>query len=754
MKLQHKAWALVLFVVAIGVGSAMLGTRHLVGQSFDRLESERAVREGERARRVLLQQLQALAASARDYAYWADTVQFLAGTRPNFVDENFDAENLGYLRVAEVLIFDSRGQAHATVAREGEDALREVSADRVAALRELAMTVVATGDAKHVLRTLRVKDGQLELIVVSAVHDPDDESGRVHGTIMMVRHFDAQELTGLTEVLMTPTRLSFDAAAASGEDTYVVPVDAGNDELYAVLKDHRGQPVAALVLTLDRQLQQKAQELTWQGMGLAGLAGLLGSALLVWLLDRLILTRLQRLHSDVQRITAQGPMLAAAASSEGNDELAQLGDGINRLLTRVRDDVAAQQEARDRQEALQLQLMQSQKTEALGRFTSGIAHDFNNSLAAIGGWVRLADEDLDPQHASHEALQQALKATRYANGLMRQLLAFSRQSVPKLEPLQVCRLIEESRSLLSSGLLRECELVVNCPPQVVWAMADLTQMQQVLVNLIMNAVDAMGGRGTIELEVERVVLPSPEPASGLGAAGTLPAGAYIRFSVKDQGPGIPDEHVSKVFDPFFTTKGVGKGTGLGLSVAQGIMARHGGAIGLTTAPGAGTTFHLHLPESLPPVAEAPDQGNEGKSGARQLLFAEDDPSVRHAWATLLERQGWAVTTARDGEEAWTLFQSGPSRFDLVVTDLAMPRLDGASLAQRIRATQSPPPIILMSGNVSAEDAELLTRTDFVAVLHKPVEIDRLNRAMLAAVGQSEEPATSVESPSGQETVTV
>jgi CheY-like chemotaxis protein len=396
--------------------------------------------------------------------------------------------------------------------------------------------------------------------------------------------------------------------------------------------------------------------------------------------------------------------------------------------------------------------MQSQKTEALGRFTSGIAHDFNNSLAAIGGWVRLADEDLDPQHASHESLQQALKATRYANGLMRQLLAFSRQSVPKLEPLQVCRLIDESRSLLASGLLRECELVVDCPPQVVWAMADLTQMQQVLVNLIMNAVDAMGGRGTIELEVERVVLPSPGLAPRLGAAGSLPAGAYIRFAVKDQGPGIADEHVSRVFDPFFTTKGVGKGTGLGLSVAHGIMARHGGAIDLTTAPGAGCTFHLHLPEALPPVAEVSDQGTEGRSGARQLLFAEDDPSVRHAWATLLERQGWAVTTARDGEEAWTLFQSGASRFDLVVTDLAMPRLDGASLAKRIRATRLPPPIILMSGNVSAEDAELLMRSEFVAVLHKPVEVGTLNQALLAAVGLRAELVTSEVPASGREAV--
>lgn len=729
MKLQHKAWVLVLIVVAIGVGSAMLGTRYLVGQAFDRLEGERALREGERARRVLNQQHEALVASTRDYAYWLDTVQFLAGTRPNFMDDNFDAENLGYLRVSEVLVFDSKGLLHASAAREGEDALRDVSPDRVANLRELAMSVVAAGDAKQVVRTLRVTDGQLELVVATAIHDPDDASAQIHGAIMMVRFFDSKELTGLAEVLMTPVRLSFESAAPTGEDTPLELVDADNSELYAVLRDHRGQQVAALVLTLDRQLQSKARELTWQGMGLAGLAGLLGSALLLWLLDRLILQRLQRLHGDVQRITVQGPTLATAVACEGNDELSHLGEGINRLLTRVRDDSGVQKAASERQEALQLQLMQSQKTEALGRFTSGIAHDFNNSLAAIGGWVRLADEDIDPQHPSHEALQQALKATRYADGLMRQLLAYSRQSPPKLEHLQAWRIVEESRNLVASGLLRECNLVMECPPDPIWVKADLTQMQQVLVNLMMNAVDAMGGRGRVELRVERIVLSPLDPVLAAGNATGLSPGAYVCFSVKDHGPGIPTEHIARVFDPFFTTKTVGKGTGLGLSVAYGILARHGGAIGITSALGAGATFHVYMPEASPPVESASVQASRTVAATRQLLFVEDDQSVRHAWASLLERQGWVVTAARDGEEAWALLLRGMPRFDVVLTDLSMPRLDGASLAKRIRASDSPPPVILMSGNVSPQDAELLTRTDFVAVLHKPVDPDALFRVL-------------------------
>lgn len=736
MKLQHKAWALILIVVGFCAGGAMVGARYIVGESFDRLEQERADREGERARRVLNQQHQALTATARDYSYWSDAVQFVKGTRPSFMKDNFDAENLSYLGVSEVVVFGVTGEVHASVAPEGEHGLREVAGDRIADLRPLAVSLLAAGDAKKVLKTLRVANGRLELVAATVIHDPGDPNARGQGAFVTVRFFDAKELARLSEVLMATTRLTFDKTAGAGADTYVVRNDAGQDEVHAVLKDHLGQPVATLALTLDTQLQHIGQKLTWQGMGLSALVGLVGSAMLVWLLNRLILQRLQQLHGDVERITAQGPMLAADVVSQGNDELTHLGNGINRLLARVRDDTAQQQVARDRHDALQLQLMQSQKTEALGRFTRGIAHDFNNALAAIGGWVRLADEDIDPGHASHEALQQALKSTRYASGLMQQLLTFSRQSPPKLASLQMGSLIEESRVLLSSGLLRQCHLAIDYPAQPVWVNADLTQMQQVLVNLVMNAVDAMDGQGKIELTVDCATLPSAALPWNLGVTDTLPAGAYVRLTVKDHGHGIAPEHQSKVFDPFFTTKTVGKGTGLGLSVAHGIMVRHGGAISLSSAPDEGTSFHLYLPQASPPVDDAPAQPPERTSASRYLLFADDDQSVREAWATLLERRGWAVTTAKDGEEAWTLFQRGTPRFDLVLTDLSMPKLDGVSLARRIRTTESPPPIILMSGNVGAEDAELLVRTDFVAALHKPVDPDELFRVLAEVFEQA------------------
>ena len=739
MKLQHKAWALILIIVGISAGSAMLGARYIVGASFDRLEADRAQTEGERARRVLDQQHQALAATARDYSYWIDAVRFLTGDQPDFMAENFDAENLGYLRISDVVVFDSKGVLHAALAREG-DKLVDVSAQRSASLRPLAMGVVAEGQAKNTLRTLRVSDGRLELIAAAAIHDPEDASARIQGVLVMVRAFDAQELQRLAEVLLMPTRLSFTDAGHHGQDIHLQPLDDHHDDLHAVLTDHRQQPVAELVMTLDRRLQQRAQSLTWQGMGLALVAGLFASALLVWLLDRLLLQRLQRLHADVQRITEQGPVNAPPVALDGQDELAHLGEGINALLVRVRQEVQAQQRAHEHQEALQLQLMQSQKTEALGRLTGGIAHDFNNSLAAITGWVRLAAEDLpDPEHPSQEALQQALKATRYADGLMRQLLAFGRQSPPKLRRLHWSNLIEETRQMVAAGLLRNCEVTVEYRVDDDEIDGDATQLQQVLVNLLINASDAMQGQGQIALVLDAVELPQPVGQALLPGVAALAPGRYLRLQVTDQGPGMAPEQIERIFEPFFSTKGKGRGTGLGLAVVQGIMARHDGAVGVSSTPGEGACFVLYLPvtrrdASVPPVTAPGGWQGQGRS----VLFVDDDQSVRHAWSALLERKGWQVTRARDGEEAWVQFQQTGKHWDVVLTDQSMPRLDGVGLAQRIQATRSPPPVVLMSGHVNEVPTQLLG-TLFAAVLHKPVDAQELERT-LQAVLETDHPA--------------
>lgn len=729
MKLQHKAWVLILLVVALCAGGAMLGARYIVTESFERLEADRAATEGERARRVLDQQVQALSATARDYAFWVDAVAYVLGQKPEFMDDNFDTENLGYLGISEVLVLDAQGKAVATVALVGDDELGEIAADRVGPLSDLMMPVLAGGDVKAFLKTLRVVDGQLEVVVGASVHRPDDENPVAVGAIVMVRRFDEAAVESLANVLMMPTRLSLLEPGHRGPLAHLEPGNADHDDLHAVLVDQQGQPVAELVLELDRRLRQQAETLAWAAMVLTALAGLLASVLLVVLLDRMLLRRVQNLHDDLKAITEGDLTGSVSVRSLGKGELSHLARGINKLLDRVRRDAVAQREAHAQQEALQMQLLQSQKIEALGRFTSGIAHDFNNSLAAITGWTKMAVEDLEPTHPSHEALQHTLKATRYADGLMRQLLAYSRQSPPRMERMRLGKLIEDVRTLVASGLIRRSQVEIRQLTEDDWVQADPTQMQQVLVNLLMNASDAMEGEGTIHLTLDAFDLQPGTPIADQPETAGLPAGRYVCLSVRDEGPGIAAEHLHRVFDPFFTTKTVGRGTGLGLSVAHGIMARHGGVIGIASPPGEGACLTLYLPavdgqQEVASAAAAPTLHS-----ARHLLFVDDDQLVRHAWSRLLERQGWQVTRARDGEEGWKLFSQSLTRWDVVLTDLTMPHLDGRGLASRIRSTDKPPPIVLMSGNIGTDERIELLRTDFAAVLHKPVDATELDRVL-------------------------
>jgi two-component system, cell cycle sensor histidine kinase and response regulator CckA len=733
MKLQHKAWALVVVTVGLLTLAAVGLAGRSISHSFAELEADHAALEGERARRLLDQQMQGLSATLKDYAYWSDTVEFIQGDKPDYLDENFTTDNMSSLRITRVLVLDLQGRPLGGVELSREGELHALDAIESRRLQALAAPVLADHSGESIARTYRVENGDLYLVSAAAARINSTAGTPATGAVVMSRRFDSAELARFGDILMQPVRLSFDADLNSEGDLHLVVVNDHQIESHARIRDENGAGIVELVLTMDRDLRAQGQSLAWAAGGAVAVAGLILGAALLLLLDRLLLRRLQRLHGDLLLVSHNGVQPGAQVRVDGRDELTALGDGVNQLLQRVQQDVEEQQAANARQESLQQQLWQSQKVEALGRFTGGIAHDFNNSLAAITGWMRLADEDLDPAHPSHESLQQALKATRYADGLMRQLLAFSRQAAPRLERLSLSQLIEDTRGLVASGLTKGTALEIDPCGEACWVQADRTQMQQVLVNLLMNASDAMEGKGATKITLQVIRLPQALPPESMAELSALPPGDYVRLTVRDQGPGIAPDHLERIFDPFFTTKSVGRGTGLGLSVAHGILARHGGAIVVRSTLGNGASFNVILPLCDRDQATVPKQTQSDPSSARRLLFVDDDQLVRHAWGTLLDRKGWEVTRARDGEEGWELFERSEQPWDLVLTDLSMPRLDGQGLARRIRATESPPPIVLMSGNVSVEDAGLLVQGDFAAVLHKPVDAVELERVLQEAM---------------------
>lgn len=595
MKLQLKAWLLVASTIGILTLSSVLVSRHSISASFEELEVSQSRVESERARRLLAQQLEGLSATLMDYAYWTDTVEFIQGKRASYFTENFGTDNMKYLGISQVLVLDPLGRPVASAELTPEPALQPVSPGMSQTLRSLAVPVLSDASSKTVVRTYHRADGVLYLVSIAAVRSQFEPGASPKGALAVVRRFDANELARFSDILMHPVRLNFPDPQAARAAPLARNTDETHSEASALILNSEGQAVAELVLELQRDLYQKGRELALVAALQVALAGLVVGTLLLVMLDRLMLRRMQRVHKDLAAIADQGLEGHAQLSVSGADELADVAHGINQLLIKVREDAEQQRQAHARQEALHLQLLQSQKTEALGRFTSGIAHDFNNSLAAISGWIGLAHEDLESHHPSAASLQHALKSVRYADGLMRQLLSFSRQSTPRMERLRLGALVEETSALISLGLMKRCALQVDFRATNDWVVADPTQMKQVIVNLLINACDAMSGQGTIALSLEEHTLPPADGGELSELSAQLPPGHYLALSVQDEGPGIAPEYLDRIFEPFFTTKPSDKGTGLGLSVVHGIMARHSGAVHVVNARGGGARFVLLLP---------------------------------------------------------------------------------------------------------------------------------------------------------------
>ncbi len=399
-------------------------------------------------------------------------------------------------------------------------------------------------------------------------------------------------------------------------------------------------------------------------------------------------------------------------------------------------DITELRRANEERAALETQLRQSQKMEALGTLAGGIAHDFNNVLTAISGNAQLALEDLGPNHPAITSLQEIQRATGRAKDLVRRILAFSRpeQSIQHLIDLRP--VAEEALRLLRATVPRMIEIRLETEVDLPLVMADATQVHQVLMNLGKNACDAMLGRGgtlTIRLASERIESqrdsPSPE----------LHPGYYLRISVEDTGTGISPEVLERVFEPFFTTKGHGEGTGLGLSVVHGIVRGHHGAIMVHSILGAGTVFDLFLPAAEHEASRAAKAASAISTPAgkgERVLYVDDEEQLVLLVTRMMERMGYQVTGMTRPSDAIDAVRADPGRFDLVLSDLGMPGMSGMDLAEELLQLRPDLPIIITSGYVRAEDARRAEQIGVRDVVMKPntvAEIGQLIRDRLDAL---------------------
>ena len=378
-----------------------------------------------------------------------------------------------------------------------------------------------------------------------------------------------------------------------------------------------------------------------------------------------------------------------------------------------------------RERLLDEALRQSQKMDAVGQVTGGVAHDFNNMLTVILANANLLEEKLEPGSEAAGTLHEMVAAAQHGTGLVRQLLAFGRKEHLSPRPIRLTDEFSHFVSILRRALSENIEIAF-AGTDVSWANVDRTAFEQMLLNLATNARDAMqaGGRLTVRTG-DRLVTESEAAV----AAGERAPGRYTTISVTDTGQGMTPDVVRRVVEPFFTTKPVGKGTGLGMSMVYGLMKQHGGWVEIESTVGVGTTVTLGFPVVPAPPSQAtaetaaPVSGSSGRG--ELILVVEDEPALRRVAVRSLQREGYKVTSASDGEAGWSQWQQHGDEIALILTDAIMPKLGGGELIRRLRTSGCTVPVILMSG-YSAED---LTDPLFkdVPVVAKPWSGEALGR---------------------------
>jgi PAS domain S-box-containing protein len=388
-------------------------------------------------------------------------------------------------------------------------------------------------------------------------------------------------------------------------------------------------------------------------------------------------------------------------------------------------DVTSQKQAQSDRERLEAQLRQSQKMEAMGTLAGGIAHDFNNILGAILGYGELAQQESAPHTPLRRYIDNVMHAAERAKALVDRILGFSRSGLGERARVHVQSVVEETLELIAASLPPDIRLQKTLTAGDAALIGDSTHIHQVAMNLCTNAVHAMENGGILNVLLERVDLAESQSVS----RGALSPGPYVRLVIGDTGVGIPPEVLERIFDPFFTTRGVGKGTGLGLSLVHGIVTDLGGAIDVKSAIGEGTSFEIWLPVTtvVGKLATTTAVRELPRGRGETVMIVDDEPTLVALAEEMLAGLGYEPVGFESSRMALQVFWAEPERFDLVLTDEAMPDLVGTELAREIRLLRFDVPIILMSGHGGATLAHRAAAIGVKEVLHKP-----LQRADLAA----------------------
>jgi signal transduction histidine kinase/ActR/RegA family two-component response regulator len=424
----------------------------------------------------------------------------------------------------------------------------------------------------------------------------------------------------------------------------------------------------------------------------------------------------------------------------GSDDVTRFAATVERVLdhrlsVRLLDD-AAESPLRARRERDQLRLQGMQKMEAVGRLAGGIAHDFNNIVQAIGGYSELLQDSLAADDPRRGTVDEILRAGDRAAALTRQLLAFSRQQVMQPRVLDLNEVVATVESLLVRLIGEDVTLTARLSPELWSVRADPMQLEQVLMNLVVNARDAMPAGGSVTIETENTTL---DPSAGTDAF-SVTRGPYVLLSVTDTGQGMAPDVRARAFEPFFTTKELGRGTGLGLSTVYGIVKQTGGYIWVDSEPGRGTRVRIYLPRDAAAPVRLVDHRQPARRDVRRghetVMVVEDEDGVRELMQAWLESHGYRVLTAGNGVEALQTSADFDGPIDLVVADMVMPAMGGPALVRKLKPLRPELKVMFMSGYADATPGDRDVLDEPTMFLQKPFAlallVDKVREALDAA----------------------
>ncbi len=833
---------LIIFITMLGLVAGLYSlARVVILRGFEKVEEDFARQNLERASSALANELDTLERTTNEYASWDQTYKFLHGKYPGYPKSEFPTPMFVQLKVNFVVILDESGRK---VFSKGFSLTRleeaPIPPDLQRHLQPGSPLATHKSEESRVLGILMLASGPY--LIDSHPVLTSDERGPSPGILLMGRALDSDEILRLAAMTHMPLELErlnraplnpeFNQAAGTLSRPAPVLTKAVNQQVLAAsqeLSDIYGNPVLVLRILLPRKVYQQGHTSLLQFLLLILAAGLSFGAAMLYLLERVVLSRVASLSEGITEIGASGD-LSRRLVVKGTDELTYLGNAINGMLEDLERAQTERHEGRTRLammiekmpavlwttdtelrftssigaglEALGMQknevvgksigdyfqttdpefsaiaahrkalegeavtfelewekrlfeshvqplrssegellgvigvaldvtdrkrlldqLRQSQKMQAVGELAGGIAHDFNNLLMVVKGHAEILIDRLGNSSPLRHGIEQMQKATERAAALTRQLLAFSRKQVLQPRVLELNEVVAGMIQMFSRVIGENIELAF-LPGAKLWQVkADPSQMEQVLLNLVVNARDAMPDGGRLTIETSNVEF---DRTYAIQRASMDP-GPYVMLIVSDTGCGMDAGTQARIFEPFFTTKGQGKGTGLGLATVYGVVKQSGGFIWVYSEVGHGTTFKIYLPRAAAEVEKpSPENASVGPPpGSETILFVEDEESVRELVRDFLITTGYQVLEAPDGAKALEIAAAHEGAIDLLVTDVVMPRLSGREVATRLSAERPDLKVLYISGYTDDSIFRHGVLEGGVAFLQKPFNLKAL-----------------------------